>query len=104
MLAQAIYFSAYYNSENKPFDEYVFKYELEGSTYIKDFHKLWKQTREELLPEDFDNFQTKLKEFSYYKKTLKKSLDSSNKDRLARILSMKQFFSVPWLICYDYLF
>ena len=41
----------------------------------------------------------KLNDFSYYKKAIKKGkLDSTSK--LENILLHKQFFSVPWLICY----
>lgn len=56
------------------------------------------------IPDDYEYFQDRLKDFNYYKKSLKKSMESSNKERLSKILSVKQFFSVPWLVCHEYMF
>ncbi len=40
-----------------------------------------------------------LQDLHYYKKVLKKGKLGSD-DKVVKILAHKQFFSIPWLVCY----
>lgn len=42
-----------------------------------------------------------MKDFQRYRKTLKKGKTESA-EKIMQILAHKQFFSVPWLICYNH--
>lgn len=96
--AKAIYFASYYNKRNKYFDEYVAKFFLrDGRRDIDKFASLWERTQRE---QGFDlDFWDRLQDLHYYKKTLKKGKLGSD-DKVASILTHKQFFGVPWLVCY----
>jgi hypothetical protein len=96
--AKAIYFVSYYNKRNKYFDEYVGKFFLrDGRRDIDKFAELWQKNQRE---QGFDlDFWERLQDLHYYKKILKKGKMGSD-DKIASILAHKQFFSVPWLVCY----
>jgi hypothetical protein len=65
---------------------------------LDQFENEWKKKREEI---GFSiKFYDELTNYSYYKKTLKKGKTGSD-SKIAEILVHKQFFSVPWLLCYE---
>ena len=109
--AKAVYFASYYNKKNEDFDSYMAKYfyllfsqgKQQESNNILAFDKLWNQKRQE---EGFDEeFHDKMQVFSAYKKKIKKTKNAASDDKLMHILNHKQFFSVPWLICFkEYLY
>ncbi len=83
--AKAIYFSAYYNNENTDFFDYVASYSHNTKLDIFKFHDKYMKRKISLLEEDF---MQKLRDFSYYQKTLKKGKISSD-SKIAKILLHK---------------
>ena len=68
---------------------------------IVDFGSKWSNT---LLDNGFNSdYRDRLTDISYYKKQLKKGKIGSD-EKIMKILTHKQFFSIPWLLCFkDYL-
>ena len=59
---------------------------------------MWIKKRKEKGFED--DFWLQMNLLGYYKKLLKKGKSDSD-DKILKILRHKQFFSIPWLICFD---
>ncbi|CDW76328.1 rna-dependent rna polymerase [Stylonychia lemnae] len=109
--AKAVYFSAYYNSKNHRIDHYVYSILWSHSTSrevalqqdtLKRFQEFWNANNVQYQSPDHVEMFERLLDLSYYKRTLKKGLESS-KSRLQLMLEVKQLFSVPWIICHEYL-
>ncbi len=103
-LARALYFATYYNRENYPYNSYLSQFWMCGDKELEtivDFGGYWLDKRDERGFEQ--EYWDKLQDYSYYKKVLKKGKMKSN-EKLIKILRHKQFFSIPWLVCYPHLF
>lgn len=96
--AKAVYFSSYYNKRNPEFNSYVGRFFLaDPKRDIDKFEARWIQWQRE---QGFDQeFWERMQDFKYYKKTLKKGRAGSD-HKIQSILAHKQFFSIPWLVCY----
>lgn len=69
----------------------------DGRRDIDKFEDLWNQNQRD---QGFElGFWECLQELHYYKKVLKKGKLGSD-DKVIKILAHKQFFSIPWLVCY----
>ena len=47
--------------------------------------------------------QEKLEDFTNYKRMLRRGLQAETDNKLRIILDHKQFFSIPWIVCHEYL-
>ena len=102
--AKAIYFTAYYNPDNHFFMRYCGRFFVTKKKLLGTFINFWNKHRENETAFD-RHFHEQLQEFSIYKKNLKKSkMSGGSDDKIMNLLIHKQFFSIPWLLCYnDYL-
>lgn len=73
-LAKALYFATYYNETIEDFKKYAFyrKY-TDHSDEIGEFINVWNGMRSEILDDDYERMEGRLKDFDFYKKTLKRS-------------------------------
>lgn len=97
--AKAVYFASYYNPDNYAFRSYRDPYVLDNRTYFVQFHTKWNTNR---ISTGFslDKWE-QMQELDYYQKTLKKGKNGSEA-KIDKILIHKQFFSAPWLICFNH--
>ena len=96
--AKAIYFATYYNKRNDDYNGYVGRFFLRDTRRdIEKFEAHW-ISRQQQSGFDHD-FWGRMQDLQYYKKTLKKGRAGSD-DKIQSILAHKQFFSIPWLICF----
>ncbi|TNV86912.1 hypothetical protein FGO68_gene10314 [Halteria grandinella] len=110
-LARAIYFAAYFNKNNAEYADFIFKCwmisrdeptpSLENRQILNDIQKFknkWIEWRES---QGFnEDMYEEMKDYQKYRKTLKKG-KSESAEKIMVILAHKQFFSIPWLICYN---
>jgi len=75
-------------------------YFTKGKRYLDAFHTFWYRLRDNELAFDPD-FHEDLYELSVYKQNLKKSKQGGSDDKIMKVLIHKQFFSIPWLLCYN---
>eukprot|EP00347_Sterkiella_histriomuscorum_P000757 403374620 len=103
-LSQAIYFTTYYNVSNEDTAVYSQNFFFNGSAEeiegMKEFVEHWQEYQDRTMPEQYEEIIQRLQDFNYYKKYMKKGLISSQ-EKLKKLLQIKQFFSVPWLVCYE---
>jgi hypothetical protein len=96
--ARAIFFASYYNKKNEDYNSYVGRFFMRDDRRdIDKFEANWLSRQRE---NGFDDeFWERMQDLHYYKKTLKKGRAGSD-EKIQSILAHKQFFSIPWIICY----
>ncbi len=73
-MAKALYFATYYHENIEEFRRYAFNRKYTGeSDEVKNFIDVWNEMRSEVLDDEYDRMEERLKDFDFYKKTLKRS-------------------------------
>ena len=98
MFAKAIFFASYYNRRCEDYYQYVGRFFMRDTRKdLEKFESVWRQKQ---VDSGFDEeFWERMQDLKYYKKALKKGRAGSD-DKIQSILAHKQFFSVPWLVCF----
>ncbi|CDW74505.1 rna-directed rna polymerase [Stylonychia lemnae] len=110
IFAKAVYYATYYNEDNIPYQQFstaqIWAKSDKTTQNLKDllirFEEHWKAHISQEMSSRHLKMQEAIKDFSHYKKVLEKDTKSS-KDKLRLLLEVRQFFSIPWIICHEYL-